>query len=531
MRWWLLLLVLATGLPAVEVTLDANCPWIDRDGYTPVILNIRADEPTQVEVRAELDDNVASVVIAVPAGELVRQTLLIPGSLRRWSSAVEITWRAPGRREVRTSASPRGFRDLDVVVVDPEESLGVKDLRERLAKELGNPPDSNGYRGSSSSGTYNPDRFNRWAFEAVPDRWQGWPAWVTVVTTAAGDRRLSEGQRQALAAWTHAGGRLFIADQAQLAPWRGLGARVELLNQAVLNARVRQVWDSLRHEPAPVAVPDTGRVPVYGFVAIAVLFSLVVGPLNFWWCARQGRRHLLLLTTPLLSLAACTVLLVYGLVADGLGTRRLAVQVLVLDQHLGRASVWHGLSYFAGLAPGAIGLDPDDRLSVIGKPDDRREEPRLELAWSTVQRATGSWIPARMNRQLAQATVRPERRRLGVAASGAGWQVTNGFDQPLTSLAWHDPQGEPWHLAAELVPGATAPLVRGAVSDGEPPLARLPVAAVIAAQSGVWTARFAAPLVAVPGPEASDVQPVATWVIGLPVGGLAASGQAASGGF
>jgi hypothetical protein len=530
MRWWLLLLVLAAELPAVEVILDANCPWIDRDGYTPVILSIRADEPTQVEVRAELDDNEATAVIAVPAGELVRQTLLIPGSLRRWSSSVEITWRAPGRREVRTGASPRGFRDLDVVVVDPEESLALKDYRERLAKELGNPPDSNHYRGSTS-GSYNQDRFNRWAFDSLPERWQGWPAWVTVVTTAAGDRRLSDGQRQALAAWTHAGGRLFVADRAQLAAWRGLGARAELLNQSALNTRVRQVWDSLRHEPAAVAVPDTGRVPVYGFVSIAVLFSLVVGPLNFWWCARQGRRHLLLLTTPLLSLAACTVLLVYGLVADGLGTRRLAAQVMILDQQLGRASVWHGLSYFAGLAPGAIGLDPDDRLSVIGKPDDRREEPSVELAWSTVQRATGSWIPARMNRQLAHATVRPERRRLGLAASGAGWQVTNGFDQSLTSLAWQDPQGQPWHLVTELAPGASAPLVRGSSPHGEPPIARLPVAAFLAVQGGAWTARFAAPLVEVPGPEAVDVQPVATWVIGLPFSGLSASGQAASGGF
>jgi hypothetical protein len=523
MRWWLLLLVLVGGLPAVEVTFDATCPWIDRDGYTPVILSIRADEPTQVEVRAELDDNEATTVVAVPAGETVRRTLLIPGSLRRWSSGVTVTWHAPGRREERTGVSPRGFRDLDVVVVDPEESLPLKDLRDRLAKEVGNPPDNNGYRGSSSS-TYNQDRFNRWASEALPDRWQGWPAWVSVITTAAGDRRLSEGQRQALAAWTHAGGRLFVAAQGQLAAWRGLGARVELLGQGVLNSRVRQVWDSLRHEPTAVPVPDTGRVPVYGFVAIAVLFSLVVGPLNVWWCARQGRRHLLLLTTPVLSLAACSVLLVYGLVADGLGTRRLAVQVMVLDQQLGRAVLWHGLSYFAGLAPGAITLDPDDRLTVIGKPDDRREEPQVMLAWSTVQRATGSWIPARTNRQLVLATVRPERRRLGFAASGAGWQVTNAFDQQLIDLAWQDPQGQPWHLAAELAPGATSPLMRGAMPATEPPLARLPVAAFLAAQGGAWTARFAGPLVPVPGPQATDVQPTGMWVIGVPSAAMQASG-------
>lgn len=511
-RFLLCIAFVACSLPAADVRVDASCPWIDRDGYTPVLLTVRADYDAVVEIDAELDDNRATTTIEVVAGVPLHRTLLLPGSNRRWSSGVEVRWRTAGRPEDRIGVSPRGYRELDVVLLDPDESFPVKDLRDAVSAQVGAPPDANGYRGSTT--TYSEQRFARWAPDELPSRWQGWPAWLTLVTTSAGDRRLDDAQRQAIAAWTQAGGRLFVVEAAQLAPWRGIGARVAVVERKELIERIQEVWAGVSRRAAPVPVPGTGRVPVGGFVAIAVLFALLVGPVNLWWCARSGRRHLLLVTTPLLSLVASVLLLVYGLIADGLHTRRLAVQVLALDGQSGRVAAWTGLSLFAGLAPGRIDLDPDDLATVVlAETNDGRTQERTDLVWDGAQHATGGWIPSRVNRQLAIATVRPERRRLAFARTADGWAVTNGFDRPLTALALTDPEGRPWHLEATVAPGAAAPLVAGPVVL-EPPLARLPSAATAATARSGWTARFEGALLPLPGPDAVDIEPVASWVVG-----------------
>jgi hypothetical protein len=516
----LLVLLLAVRL-AAEVRVEASCPWVDREGYTPVLVTVTSDRPAVVHLEATSDGNRAVAEVTASPGERVQRTLLLPGSSRRWSSGVQLRWSAGGFGESRENLSPQGYRELDVVMLDPEESFALKELRDQVAAAVGEPPDNRGYRSSGSS-TYPEARFNRWSVTALPDRWQGWPAWLTLVTTPAGDRRLNEAQRQAIAAWTHAGGRLLVTQPAQVAAWNSFGARVAVLDKGQLIERIREVWGQRGHDPQRVEVPGTGMVPVYGFVTIAVLFAILVGPLNLWWCARQGRRHLLLVTTPVLSLVASVVLLTYGLLADGLGVRRVVVQVMALDAVHGRAASWQAMSFFAGLAPSRITLDGDDLLAIVPESREDLEQPATTLVWDGGQQAEGEWIPARTNRQLLLGTVRAERRRLQVTPAASGWQVANGFDVPLQQFQWHDAEGRTWQYSGSLAPGAVAPLQSG-TDPLEVPLARLPVAALDALQGGQWTALFQGPLLPVPGPAASDVQPIRSWVVGRS-GGVAGQG-------
>ena len=512
-----LLLLGSASAAAADFELDASCPWIDREGYTPVLLTARGLRAGVVEVEATLDGNRARTRLEVAAGGSASTTLLLPGSARRWSTGVEVSWRAPGQGASGAYVSPKAFRELDVVVVDPEESLPLKELRAAVVKQVGNPPG-----GRSSSGSYADERFNRWAPEALPARWQGWPAWLTVITTPSGDRRLDETQRAALAAWTAAGGQLLVTDPRQVAGWNALGAQVSVLDRERLGERIQEVWRGHDQWPSIVVVPGTGSVPVGGFVTIAVLFAVLVGPVNLWWCARRGRRALLLVTTPLLSVIASVLLLGYGLIADGLALRRVAEQLVVLDPQHDRAAIWTRMSVFAGLAPGAIAIDPDDLLQIqVRQADDRRELSDARLEWfDGGQVATGSWIPARSNRQLALTTVRPERRRLQLVSTADGVQLTNGFDRPLTAFAWRDAQGQPWQLMETVAPGATAALLRG-ISPMTLPLTNLPSAAKLALPTDYWTARFEGTLLPLPGPPADDIRPTVSWVVG-PLSGAAA---------
>ena len=510
---WLLGLLLgsASVCAAADFELDASCPWIDREGYTPVLLTARGLRPGFVEVEATLDGNRARTRLEVAAGGSASTTLLLPGSARRWSSGVEISWQAPGQAQSGAYVSPKAFRELDVVVVDPEESLALKELRDAVAKQVGNPPASR----SSSSSSYADERFSRWAPEALPARWQGWPAWVTVITTPSGDRRLGETQRAALAAWTLVGGRLLVTDASQVAGWNALGAQVAVLDRERLSERIQEVWREHGWWPEIAAVPGTGTVPVGGFVTIAVLFAVLVGPVNLWWCARRGRRAWLLVTTPVLSVIASVLLLGYGLIADGLALRRVAEQVLVLYPQHDRAAIWTRVSVFAGLAPGAIELDPDDLLQIqTREADDRRELSDAHLDWfDGGQAATGSWIPARTNRQLSLTTVRPERRRLQLVSTDGGMQLTNGFERPLTAFEWRDERGQPWQVNETVAPGATVALTRGMLPLSLP-FVHLPSAVKLAVPTAYWTARFEGALLPLPGPAAEDILPTVSWVVG-----------------
>ena len=79
----------------VEVT--AACPWQDRDGYTPIVVTLRADVPSLVELDGKVESGRGRMSVQVPAGETLRRTVLIPTAGRRWSSTVSLGWRTPGQ--------------------------------------------------------------------------------------------------------------------------------------------------------------------------------------------------------------------------------------------------------------------------------------------------------------------------------------------------------------------------------------------------------------------------------------------------
>ena len=530
--WWLCALS-----AAAQVEVSATCPWQDRDGYTPVIVTVRSDAPTFIEFEAKGNPGRARLRLEVAPGQPLRRTLLVPGPNRDWSSStITLAWRTPGQDPVAEPLSSHPYREFDVVVLDPAETFALKELRDAATSKLGNPP--NPYTGYPDSGksAYPETRCTRWGADDLPDRWQGYPAWLTVVMTPAGERALSEAQRVAISTWTTAGGCLMVTAPEQLASWQARGARVQLVSASGLKQRISAVWSRVARKPDLSPVPGTKQVPVYGFVGIAVLFALVVGPLNFWWCARRGRRYLILITTPLLSIGASVLLLGYGLLADGFTLRRSAVQVLTLDQASGRVSAWTGMTLFAGLPPATVELDHDALLvSLSAERNGFNQGPELALRWSDAgQIASGGWIPARANGQLGVGFAGSDKRRLAFTLNGSQWSVANGFDQPLTALWWMDAQGMSWHLEGTLAPGQSALLHNGNGPAMSLPLRRLPLAGEEAVSvwwpsagmlsTNTYAAAFAGALVAIPGPGATDVVPVRAWVVGR-VGGSASSSQ------
>ena len=408
-------------------------------------------------------------------------------------------------------------RQLGLTVIDADERIPLKDLEYANQTSFAT---QRGYGGSISSTVS-----ARVPRADLPERWQGYPTWTILVIAASDDLALTAEQRSAIATWAAAGGLVVVAQPAQREAWRKLGIEPLLLRSA--EQAIRQRLDDLGagEQPTLVTVPGTESVPATGFMLLATLFALVVGPLNLWWVRRRGTPALFLVTTPLLSLGTCVVLLGANVVIEGLSLRRVASQLTVLDQQQARAIAWTRATYYGGFSVARFDVDSDAEVRIFEPSQDhdryyrggwRRDAPETRrIDWRGGQHLAGEWIPARRNRQLLYAVARAERAQLQLARSGDGWRITNGLDVAIRELTWRDGAGVVYSCGA--IPfGASAELTKGGEELPIPPEfgASATNAARVADQPWGFSAALEGSFGALPGPAGVDAKPVTSYVVG-----------------
>jgi uncharacterized Tic20 family protein len=537
-----LLLILACAAIAGDagIQVQAISPWSDPYGYTPVIVRVSAARAVELDVRIAAFGPSARTVIRVGDAQEVRQTVLLPPANSRWFSVHELTWRDTSGATGSTSIGGRGHGHDSVraLLIDPAQEVALPKVNERLNKQV-----------SPRSSTRG-DMLDRLAVDDLPDRWQAFPEWLVLVLTPRGDAALSDTQRAALVTWVAGGGRLVLSTPALQRAWQSLGLAVA---HDPLTGDSRQLGEVINRlsgndnwEPSSHPVPGTEHVPVKSFVTLALLFAIIVGPLNLWWVRRRNARHLFLITTPAISLVTCVALIVASLFADGVSVRRSAVQVCLIDHRTQHVVRWTGATYFAAFSQSSLALDTQAKVRVLD-PEDydqssyRRSYPGangFSLDWRQGQLLGGGLIPARINRQLAYIEHLPERRRLVVERDGEGWRLTNGLGVALRGAAWRDERGGLW-TAGALDAGGSAPLAADndallpfgtgtfALASGLPPgvVGRLGRDADLAVdrvldQPHTFAATLQAPMDDLPGPSAIDAQPPLVVAVGhLPPGG------------
>jgi hypothetical protein len=203
---------------------------------------------------------------------------------------------------------------------------------------------------SSSSSSRSSDllRGSRLQMADAPADWRGYTALNQLWLTEAEWTRLRAEQKRAIVEWVSAGGDLaIVTDKADLARRQELqlpgrvqdrrlcfGAGCIVLHQKTggngnptmvhqrLNAgRSRDLSALLDDYQDWPMLKDLGSFKmmsglILGFI---VLFGILVGPVNLLWCSHQSRRHLLFITTPILSLAGTVFLVALMLLQDGTG--------------------------------------------------------------------------------------------------------------------------------------------------------------------------------------------------------------------
>ncbi len=211
---------------------------------------------------------------------------------------------------------------------------------------------------------------------------------------------------------------------------------------------------------------DLETLPHRTFAALLIAFALLIGPLNFWFVGRRKRPVLLLVTIPVISVAVTLLLLVYGVLFQGLDVKTASWSTTVLDQRTHRSSTLELRHLFAGLAP-ASGLRPGagtivcDAGVVTGLSNDRGLAFNARFDGSLL--LSGDYLPTRRRVVQAISADRAERARLDVEFSGGRAQVQNNLGADVLALIVRDESGAAFASEARLAVGERATLER--VSD------------------------------------------------------------------
>ena len=330
--------------------------------------------------------------------------------------------------------------------------------------------------------------------ERLPDNWLGYTSLRAVLVGPSEWAHLTEAQKNALLAWTACGGDLFLVDGNAATAIPGLretaaaagsarayffgrvheptsasvtaaGLADVLTNTALLQdenwalpANKAVDWGKIAGRGFLLTIPGVEGIPARAFFFILVVFSIVIGPLNYWLLWRARRQVLLVLTTPLISAIFILVLGGYVLAGEGVGVRGRALSFTMLDQVRKQAATRASSSlYAAGMAPaGGLRFARDEAVFPIGPTGDGSRDT-LVMDLTESQRFAAGVINARSPTNLETISFRPARERLNFSRADAGVTVVNGLDATIRTLIYRSGDAV-HHLTSPLQPGQTGNL-------------------------------------------------------------------------
>ncbi len=222
-------------------------------------------------------------------------------------------------------------------------------------------------------------------------------------------------------------------------------------------------------------IPGVGDPPILAFQILIGLFVLLIGPGFYFFFQATGRLYLLLVSTPLFSLAAVLLLFGYGILNDGLGMQGRVLSVTRIDHSMDAAFTHARHVFYSGLAPRDCRFD--DQTVVLSSRNNFSPTTRFRYRNEHLY-LSGGQIRARSPFQLTSLKCFETNRRLtfskGTSEDQPGF-ITNGFANRIKLAVVRTEDG--WFLAEDIAPessGAARKVEFGAVVDAVSGLIRLP---------------------------------------------------------
>ncbi len=201
-------------------------------------------------------------------------------------------------------------------------------------------------------------------------------------------------------------------------------------------------------------IPGVGEPPVRAFVVVMLLFSIVVGPVNFIFLYRRKRQHWMVVTVPAAALVAVLAVVLYAFLFEGLSIKGRVTTVSWLDGDRGRAVTVTRQALYAGWSPGTVRFEPHTGVFPISPGQARSRR----IDWTGGQELSGAWVPSRTEVQWVVQSVEPARQRIEVSRGDGGTLVlSNGLGVKIERVFIQMPDGG-IHEASSIADGARSAL-------------------------------------------------------------------------
>jgi hypothetical protein len=214
-------------------------------------------------------------------------------------------------------------------------------------------------------------------------------------------------------------------------------------------------------------IPGVKSVPVYSFLTLITIFTLIIGPINYIWLWKKRQLNLLLVTVPFLAFVTSVSLFAYSAVQHGFGVKSRIRSLTILDQGTQESVTSARVALFAGMTPSlSLKFSPQTAVFPIWPSDQTYEQGDID--WTDNQSLENGWLRARTRTQFFLVNHSTQRGRLTIKTiktiktindqpQGPRTVVSNGLEWGLEALLLADEDGQ--MLAAHDVPaGAEAKL-------------------------------------------------------------------------
>jgi len=187
-------------------------------------------------------------------------------------------------------------------------------------------------------------------------------------------------------------------------------------------------------------IPGVQSLPVFAFLIFITVFTVAIGPFNYYMLSRRKRLNLLLISIPAIALVTSLLLFMYSIFAHGFSVKSRVRSVTLLDQGSQTAVTTARLALYAGFTP-SDGLEFSQRTAVtpIWPSGQTFESGRVD--WSQTQALRSGFLRSRTRTQFLTTQVRDERGRLTIQSSDAEMNVSNGLEWNLAALIVTDGEG------------------------------------------------------------------------------------------
>ncbi len=352
------------------------------------------------------------------------------------------------------------------------------------------------YGGGTFAGKFDPKQ--------LPSDWLAFSGYDSVMMTDTDWSNVPTSDRNAILSWMNLGGQLVIYSQGhpnnatlgipedtgygslviqsigsdlKLAPAQTIALVSGSRRVAARAASIRSDYDG--------KWPLQGRFGIQGFhygifIAVLVVFGVVVGPVNLFVLAKSGQRHRLFITTPLISLGASLILIALIIFQDGFGgsgMRRVLMEVRS-DGSTNAAFIHQEQFSRTGILTGSrFTVDPACFFTPVPIAQSRwaryttdyntRGNFNLQPGGGKME-AGGDWWQSRSEHGHALSAVVSTRGRIEHTADPNVFVST--FDFPIETLYFLD-EAKQWHRAENIATGKPFTLTSVDASMADPALA------------------------------------------------------------